>query len=182
MFNNIFAGVLPNMSQKNDGKNVSEVQKGEKLGEPEKNPSLAIGHGRHEIRGYIKSFTQRLQNAYKNKGRMGRVLQPTTRIGQAEGSREAKEKRIARDLEIVRIARDKGYSHWLSQMESIEGDAYYSLRVPHETRNRNESLDFFIGFQAGRLAVVEDFRIMVQSAEISLTRAREEEENAKKKG
>lgn len=156
-------------SQKSGGQSQAES------GVKQKHPLVEAGLGRHVTRGYIESFTRRLQDAYKNKGRMGRVLQPTTRIGQTEGSSETKERRVNRALEIVRIAKDKGYQHWIDQLLAIEGDAYYSLRVPHEVRNRNESLEYFIGIQAGRLAVVDDLRVMIQQAEIELQKEQEAE-------
>jgi len=174
-FKHFLSRVLPQMrgqktskdSQKDGGESYP-TQTGE-------HSILETGHGRRNTRRYIESFTRRLQSSFQNKGSMGRVLQTTTRIEETRAVREKAERETARSIEIVRIAKDKGYQFWTDMMLSIEGDAYYSLRMPHAVRDESQSLDYFIGFQAGRLAVVEDLRELVQTAEIFLKRESERE-------
>lgn len=113
---------------------------------------------RQQLGGYIKSFIGRLQNAVQKSGTMGRVLQPTTRIGETTGGEGAKTRRDQRNSELSRLLVHPGWKHIQNLLEVVEGDAYYSLRVPHEVRDKAQSLEYFIGFQAGRLAVVDDIR------------------------
>lgn len=151
-------------------------------GQP-KYPSVAVSPGRHDPRGDIKSFVNRLKDAIQKQGRVGRVLQPTARIGETEGRSEAEERRLRRSVEINRIVKDPGYKNWIDLMLVIEEDAYYSLRMPHVARDHKESMDYFIGFQAGRLAVIDDFRTMPIEAEKEVRKAQKkaEEEGAKEK-
>lgn len=176
MFKSILSRVLPQVRRPESRTGSQDAEEARGTVQQQEHPQLAIGHGRCNIRGYIKSFTKRLQNAFDEQGGMGRVLQPTTRISQTEGSREAEERRSDRALEVIRISKDSGYKAWLDLFESIEGDAYYSLRVPHEVRMTTESLDYFIGYQAGRLAVVDDVRVMVQQAQIELKRQKDKQQ------
>lgn len=78
--------------------------------------------------------------------------------------------------------RQSEYKHIADLLTMIEEDAFYSLRVPHQVRDRKESLEFFIAFQAGRLAVVDDIRLMgVQAlAELEKMQQAQNEEYAKR--
>lgn len=129
------------------------------------------------IKDSIMKFTQRLRDNFAT----AKATQKLTRnphIGETGESNESLQKKMTRNIEVVRITQDTGYKHVKNTLEAIEGDAYYNLRVPHAVRDVKESMEFFIGFQAGRLAVVDDIRVMEQTAlmELEKQKLKEKEE------
>ena len=129
------------------------------------------------IRESIRRFTQQVQQNFATV--KNRKFQRSSHIGEpSEQSKVDLQKKMTRNIEIVRLTKDSGYRHINNTLEAIEGDAYYNLRVPHKERDHKESMEFFIGFQAGRLAVVEDLRIMEQEAfaELERQKLKEKEE------
>jgi hypothetical protein len=120
------------------------------------------------IKESIRRFTQRLQENFSNVKNIDKTMQVKTRVGVVDETPETTAKRMNRNIEIIRITKDSGYRHVRNTLEAIEGDAYYKLRVPSQNKPANETLEFFMGFQVGRLAVVDDLRIMEQTSMMEL--------------
>lgn len=108
---------------------------------------------------------------------MARVLSTTTRIEEASGVREAAERRVRSAVEITRLISQPGFKHYQSLMDRIEADAYFSLRAPASMNKEEVSLEYYIGYYAGVLQVVDDFKGVADQANAEVEKARKKQEN-----
>lgn len=132
------------------------------------------------LKDSIKRFTARLQQNFEAVKTNKKAFNPSPHVAaESMESKELSNKKTARNIEIVRITSDSGYRHVRNTLEAIEGEAYLRLRAPNPpSKPAYESLEFFMGKQVGKLEVVDDLRLMEQTAimELEKQKLKEKEE------
>ena len=146
-------------------------------------PDLAAEHRRRERRAGLERQTEDIWNAHYEPPRVGELLQQyTLRTKKDEGVQEEARKRSERNSRLAGFSATRQYKEIVVEFfKMIEVDAYWRLRHPEERiksddpGDRANSIEWYNGKQAGRLEIVEDFRLMISSAllEIQTEKARE---------
>ena len=169
--------LLSNMFGRRGKENNSSSKEKEKSSGDEKHSLLAFGLGRRNVRTNIKSFVKRLQSTLQESRTVERVLQPTTRIKEAEGSSEKADRRIKQASEVIGVVNQPGFEHYVKMMRRIEGDSYFSLRTPSSMKKDDLSLEYTVGFHAGVLSVIDDFFQVERTARSVVQKEKQRIEN-----
>lgn len=168
----VLKGVLPQLHRQGfDSTHQEQLRAG--LRGDSKNSRLENQPGRVNSRRHIESFTRRLKNSVQESFRMAKVLSRATRIEETERVRERAERRGKQAVEIVRLVKQPGFHHYQSMMERTEADAYFALRSPSALKKDGMSLEYFVGFYAGVLSLVDDFKNVADVAAAEVEKARE---------
>lgn len=128
---------------------------------------MASEHRRRYSRASVDSQVGHIWHASENPPRMAELLRKHTLRTKADAKvQQTKEERYARDLKLTEWIKRDGYDIFVAFLKNIEGDAYFKLRNP--SPEQNESIERFMGRQAGRLDVIEDIRLMFMDARVKL--------------
>lgn len=131
-----------------------------------RNPKLATPHRRHGRRRSIRSYWKDTWDAIAVRRKMERVLQPTERGSQDERVREKKERGAERIAKLSRLYEDKDFQYLWLILQRWEASSYEDIAKP-EVRKDGMSLDYYIGYMAGRIGVLSDIKDLVIRATIS---------------
>lgn len=143
------------------------------------NSDMEAEHRRRDTRASVDSQVGHLWDASENPPRMERLLQKLTpRTRKDEEVQRAKEERFERNVVITEWIKRNGYNLFVAWLQQIEGDAYYRLRNMGQ-KPANETSDFYIGKQNGKLELIEDIRLMFSTARMELRQAIEEKQKEK---
>jgi hypothetical protein len=63
--------------------------------------------------------------------------------------------------------------------DRLEADAYFSLRAPAGMKKDDMSLEYYIGYYAGVLNVIDDFKSVADMAKAEVEKARKRTEDGK---
>lgn len=132
------------------------------------NPDLEAALRRHDGRGSVEAFTQRIWDAVKKPQRMdGSLHKHTLRTRQDEEIQRKQEEVNKRNIRLTRLERTEGWVDIVNMLRQWENFCYMNLRFP-ETRKDKVSLDYFLGYQNGSLWIIEGLRKEVYNAITSL--------------
>jgi len=144
---------------------LPQFRKGHKKGKPKnKKDSLVETNDRRQtIRRSAERLSRRLWNAIYDVPRMERVLLSRLRGREAKAVRESEEKRAKRDSQIVALTRTAGYKLMVKWLEGVEAEAYYQMRMP-ELKKDWQSTDYYVGYYAGILFMIDSLRNVFKEA------------------
>lgn len=145
----------------------------------EENSRLEIGHGRRISRGNIATFLRGLwENAFNVSPRVGKVLQPTARTKEAAGVSAKAEARARANSQISWLANRPEFKYFAQLLEKIETDSYFTLRNMH-VKKSDISMEYAVGYENGKLAVIDDIRSLMTTGIVGLKRDHEQIKNEK---
>lgn len=154
------------------------------VGQSSEDTWLEAEHRRCNARAGIDGQVRHFWDAHYEPPRVAELLSKyRLRTKKTEGLEDKARKRSERNTVIKRLSEYEGYRKIIVPfLAALETDAYYKLRHPEEKNaaadkgEMQNSMDWYIGKQNGRLEVIEDFRLMVTTAlaELQMDRARAE--------
>lgn len=62
-------------------------------------------------------------------------------------------------------------------MDRLEADAYFSLRAPASMKKDDMSLEYYVGYYAGVLNVIDDFKSLADLAKVEVEKARKKNQD-----
>lgn len=122
-----------------------------------KDSKLATSHRRHGGWRSIRAQRASSWDAAEVSKRMERVLQPAPREGEAERIQEKKRRTSERTTRLARLYHNEDFQLLWKALQSWEAMSYDDL-TKVTTRKDQVSIEYYVGFMNGRIAVISDIK------------------------